>query len=75
MVSLVLIDAFQMASLRGRRDSTVAIRDSHKTENLCQGRLPRMGKEIANWETVFISDVYQNVLARNLQKLVKKTAQ
>lgn len=56
----------------GRRDSEVARGDTNKIENLCQGRTPRMGKEVANWETVFVSRVYQNVLAQNSKKLVKK---
>ena len=55
---------------RDRRDSEVARRDTSKTENLRRGRLPRMGKDIANWEMVLVSLVYENILGENSQKLV-----
>lgn len=58
---------------RDRRDSAVARRDTSKTENLRRGRPPRTGKDIANWETVLVSRVYENALVENSQKLVKKT--
>lgn len=53
---------------KDRRDSEVARRDTSKTENICRGRLPRMGT-FANWETVLVSHVYENVLGENSQKL------